>query len=125
MWNNKLASCLIMIFGFSTSVYATAPTNGQSTVQSLSINASQPTLILSEDDVEPGSIWYLEDYDHNLLSLKDYKHTPDGKVYWTFQVAPKAFVGPHVLKIKLVTGDPEDLEDYEEHIYHVVTVPKA
>lgn len=85
----------------------------------ITVIKNKPVFTIKEESTA-GYVWFLENYDNKLLTLKEHKYL-DGEESWKFSVAPEAFVAPHIIKFKLMLGDPEVMEDYEEHLYIIKT----
>ncbi len=119
----NVKSCLISsMLLLSSSLYH--PSAFSATVPlSINVTKDRPTFTIKEES-SAGYMWFLDDYDQKLLHLKEHKYH-EGQDQWTFQVATEGFKAPRILKIRLLFGDPESTEDYEEHLYSIKVLKKS
>lgn len=90
--------------------------------ETISVSKDNPFVtLIEEDNGFGGSIWFLQDYNTQLINLESYTHDKDGTVKWRFKVSNQAFVAPHLLEIKLAIGDPENMMSFQEHRYYLIT----
>lgn len=90
--------------------------------ETITVSKDNPYVtLIEEDNGFGGSIWFLQDYNTQLINLESYTHEKDGTVKWRFKLSSTAFIAPHLLEIKLAIGDPENMTTFQEHRYLLIT----
>lgn len=110
----KKLSASIMITGFLG--MAMAANNNDQTIR-LANNQETVDITLSAN-ATTGYQWFVQNYDHNLLSLQNYRYAPTaqsgtkqlvgrgGTAIFTFNVDPSFYDGPQVTTVQFVYEQP-------------------
>jgi inhibitor of cysteine peptidase len=117
-----------------TSTPATANSNSAPAEKAMVVSAGQKQLVVSlTANATTGYQWYVGQYDHQLLKLKNYSYqAPNsnlmgapGKAVFTFEVKSEFTAAPQITQIQFVYGRAWDVASSSTKLITVVSTPVA
>lgn len=130
----------ILIISMSTSLFAQTEDKNIFTEDKtgITVTADQPQFTIKlKSNPTTGYLWFLRDYDHNLLTpLKHvFEANTDKKLMgapgyeiWVFKMKPTAFIVPQQTVIRLIYSRPWDGDDQSKQIafrVSTISIPSA